>query len=335
MIRALNFLAAGICALSTVCAQEEAPKFGQVKTKAASALRVRPDPSSSVLSRVPAGATLRWVEGQKVNSFVRVIGPNGPQGWLSEADITVVSQPLAPDRQTEAAAAPCKTTLAGCPVTGCAVSASTAQAVFNKTKRRIPAPGAPETAIDFDDLRSLQQKAESLVGAGGDLSAAQRAKLKAMPVKAGKVAEGSVARLSGFIASKTLAPRANSGESVNCRLKGDSNNDFHINITPGPNMSEFEGVVTEMIPQQRNPGWTLAKLVDLQHKQLPVLVRGALFYDNAHIVNDDPAQPLNGQPRRMSLWELHPITSLLVCKAGPGKCTPDSPTGWVALEDMP
>ena len=152
-----------------------------------------------------------------------------------------------------------------------------------------------------------------------------------------KVGEGGYAQLTGFLAvaeSKSGPPKANtSGESVNCKLTGTDNNDFHINIVSAPAQREFDGVVIEMIPQERDDGWTLPKLKQAQKDKMQVRARGHLMLDNKHRVNGDsrPDQVIGGQPKRSSLWELHPVMAFEVCTQK--KCSPDSDSGWVALEN--
>ncbi len=106
--------------------------------------------------------------------------------------------------------------------------------------------------------------------------------------------------------------------------------DIHISIGPkSPQMSEYDGIVAEMIPQLPRPaGWDAATLNRLAGKQ--VLVVGALTYDNEHLVNDNPATPKSGQPKRFSLWEVHPITAFYVCPAGDG-CDPATLGQWMTL----
>jgi hypothetical protein len=69
--------------------------------------------------------------------------------------------------------------------------------------------------------------------------------------------------------------------------------------------SEFEGIVVEMIPQSRRAKWTSANVRKLRGKLL--LIEGGLFYDNLHFVNGDAANPVPRQPKRFSLWEIHPV----------------------------
>jgi hypothetical protein len=86
-----------------------------------------------------------------------------------------------------------------------------------------------------------------------------------------------------------------------------------------------------MIPQVAKPaGWDAGTLNRLTGKQ--VLVIGGLTYDNEHFVNDNPASPKSGQPKRFSLWEVHPITAFYVCPAGDG-CDPGQLGQWMSLAD--
>jgi len=63
-----------------------------------------------------------------------------------------------------------------------------------------------------------------------------------------------------------------------------------------------------------------------------VLIEGQLFYDNEQLVNSDAAAPSPSQPRRMSLWEIHPITKFLVCDKR--ECDPSRPSDWTPLEQF-
>ena len=96
-----------------------------------------------------------------------------------------------------AADPPCKSSLASCPITGCANS-SAAQGVLSETKWRIPVETTPVT-LSFDDLAVLREQANELVGQGADLSAEDRATLTGLTVSRGTVQKGSLVRLVGFI----------------------------------------------------------------------------------------------------------------------------------------
>jgi hypothetical protein len=154
-------------------------------------------------------------------------------------------------------------------------------------------------------------------------------------VTGGTASEKRLVRLSGFIASGPLKPRPSGGESVNCRFTGPEQNDFHITIVPRRADTEHRGVVVEMIPQGRPRGWTTEKLNDVLDQGRRVLVVGGLFYDNLHVVNDDPSNEIARQPRRFSLWEIHPITEFYVCERPRNACNADRISDWTPLNDFP
>jgi hypothetical protein len=161
-----------------------------------------------------------------------------------------------------------------------------------------------------------------------------RDRLKSLKLKSSNaiVGEGSYVEIAGFMVGLPNHPEANlSGESVNCRLKGRTNNDFHIPIAPDPEDTEFQGIVVEMTPQDRNPAWTVPTLRRVAREQRQVRVRGQLFYDSEHEVNDDPENPLRGQPTRFSLWEIHPVTEFLVCKTPRKPCDPTDASVWAPV----
>jgi hypothetical protein len=228
---------------------------------------------------------------------------------------------------------PCAANLAACPTRGCE-PAGTAHALMNQAKRSVPSSGEP-TRLTLDDFASLQDEADTRLGdKQKTLTKQARAKLKNLPVGGGTVSEGDLVELVGFIVGLPNRPSANtSGESVNCRLKGEPNNDFHIPIARRWTHSEFRAIVVEMIPQDRNTKWELDRLHAAAQQGRQVRIRGQLFYDNEHVVNDDPDDPIKGQPKRFSLWEIHPITEFMVCTTPNKACDPANAPLWQALED--
>ena len=77
--------------------------------------------------------------------------------------------------------------------------------------------------------------------------------------------------------------------------------------------------------------WTPAAFRELQKQGRRLLIRGGLFYDSAHIVNTDPNSTLS-EPKRFSLWEIHPITAVLVCTRKDNNCDPETASDWTALK---
>jgi hypothetical protein len=227
---------------------------------------------------------------------------------------------------------PCASDLASCPRSGCA-QAGTAEALIIGLKRTQPPAGQP-TPLTLDDFESLQGQADTLVGQKKALSQAARKKLRQLPIAGGSVSEGDLVQVTAYIVGLPDRPNYNKGESVNCRLKGKANNDFHIPIARGAGDSEFEGVVVEMIPQDRPNGWTLEKLRRIAQESRPVLIRGQLLYDNMHLVNDDQDHVKGGQPKRFSLWEIHPVSEFLVCMRDDKTCDPGTGEQWTRLENV-
>lgn len=173
-----------------------------------------------------------------------------------------------------------------------------------------------------------------------------------------QLGEGQIVTLIG-----TLYYTIHGGsETCNCQLSGDDSViDFHIGVgftdfplsadvlTQLRNGSDYSrilsvqdqhaldqpSVVVEMTPyyrEQFRPGWTLGKVQNATGRQ--VKVTGQLMIDNVH---HKPADDCDlgdaefGKCWRLSVWEVHPVTSFQVCNAD--HCDASS-TNWVNLEDM-
>lgn len=225
---------------------------------------------------------------------------------------------------------PCHPTLATCPVRGCAKE-DTPSALTNILKHNLNPVGEMRT-LTFEDFAKLQDQVEKQFdGKFSTLTTPDRERLRNLKLRGAKVGEGQLVEIIGYIAAGPGDPHANnSGESVNCRLPRTANNDFHISLAPSADGTEYEGIVVEMIPQHRNKNWTVPRLRKVQRAHQMVRVRGQLFFDNHHVVNDDPDNVIKNQPKRMSLWEVHPVTEFDVCTLA--KCEADS-NGWKPLED--
>lgn len=229
---------------------------------------------------------------------------------------------------------PCHEPLSACPSRGCE-EPRTAHAIMNQVKRN-RRPKGEIKSLDFEDFRALQAEVEAkFSGNYHTLLRPDRQRLRALQIGGRTLGEGDKVEILGYIAvlpvlsnDKKVKPRANTGESVNCYLADDENNDFHINLTPQPGGSEYAGIVVEMIPQGRKENWTTDRLELVQDRHLKVRVRGQLFFDNQHTVNAQEGST-SRQPRRFSLWEIHPITEFDVCTKA--TCAADG-GGWEKLE---
>ena len=301
---------------------------------------LRPDPSTDnpPLQTLSKGSSVSLLAPKPTNGFFHVRTAGGKEGWVSSGNVLLsgtsaqvsrklVRRPAAVETEPgERAAVACATDLSSCPDTGCS-STDSPHGLANQLKRRTPGGGAA-ALLTFDDFQSLQNQADSLVGENKELKAEDRAKLSSLSVSTGSVSEGDLVSIVGFLVG---VPHPNTGESVNCNLKGAANNDFHIPISNDPGNSDFQGIVVEMIPQGRPDLWSLANLTQVENAQRLVLVTGSLFYDNFHFVNSDSSSPKGGQPHRFSLWEVHPISQFSVCVKDDNSCDPANTSDWTPL----
>jgi len=245
---------------------------------------------------------------------------------------------------SRSASGPCSDILANCLPNGCE-SPGTAHALANQFKRHVPS-GAP-VHLSFEQLGLLQQEADDLgirQGPASHLTKKDRDKLKNLDLGGGvQVGEGDPVEVMGFIAAEHDI-RASGGESVNCRLQGEPNNDIHLPIVAAPDDTEYHSVVVEPIPQgteggnapHRPAAWSSTAFRQLQADGRLLLLRGQLFFDNQHRVRDNPDEEIDDpglrrQPKRFALWEVHPVTDILVCRRPANDCDPTAIDQWAPL----
>jgi len=332
-------------AASTLSAQEAEVRTGQLQTSKVTLLKAGPSNTASQVGSIDAGKPLKFVQqspsipGGKTAADVKakwyqVVSPKGPLAWIRAdaiAPSSVVQPPPAPKVDAIAAAAQkCAVNLAACTPDGCSQPGTT-HAAMNQQKG-VFATGDP-TILTFGDFDTLQSNVESVVELGQEVD--DRSVLKN---QLNGVGEGSAVRIVAFLAPGT-GPHPNTGESVNCNLTGPSNNDFHIPVVEEAGQDEFHAIVVEMIPRgenspKRNAGWTITTLQTLLTSGRMVRITGQLFYDNAHFPNRDSSHPIGGQPKRFSLWEIHPISAFGVCKRTNNSCDVSNDSDWTPLESF-
>ncbi len=219
--------------------------------------------------------------------------------------------------------------LAACPTWG-SENRGSSRGALNEVKHHIPS-GASPTMLAFGDMTVLQQQADALVKSGKDakVSTKARAKLQALQIPSGRIGEGDLVSMIGFVVGR---PSVNPGESANCYLTGASNNDFEFTIAAAADATPYEGIIGEMIPQNRPKTWTLARLKKLETDRRQVMVVGQLMFDTRHLPN--PKRGTNHESPRMSTWEIHPVTEFLVCQQAGGGCDPRRGDQWQPLESM-
>ena len=230
-------------------------------------------------------------------------------------------------------APPCAQTLALCPLSGCPPG-PTFDPALNTLKRNTHPTGQTTLLLTLDDFGLLQAQAQQRVQNGPSvvLTSADRQKLRGLSTPHGQVSERALVAVAGYI---KIARAETGGEAVNCHLRGADNNDFHIALVRAPTDDEHRAIVVETTPQERPAGWTLPRLTTVANEARLVLVRGQLLYDSKHDVNGDPSHDIRGQPKRFSLWEIHPVTEFHVCFAQNQHCDPqDINSGWQALANL-
>jgi len=140
------------------------------------------------------------------------------------------------------------------------------------------------------------------------------------------IGEGSRVRLVAFV-EEAHPSDVDSGESVNCGVSGEETNDIHIPLVQTAGADECTSVTAEMSPHGRPAGWTPAAL---NVAGQVVRVTGQLFFDGSHRPCT-PGHPEN--PKRASLWEIHPVYAVDVCSGNTiADCPVDDDSKWHALQ---
>src|SRR6266852_926658 len=246
-------------------------------------LRADPSTHNPSIQTLTKGEHVTVLEPKPTNGFYHVRTHEKKEGWVWSKNVTrgarasqmsrkLVRRPAVVEevREQLGAAAACQPDLTSCPVSGCSAPDSP-HGLANQLKRRVPT-SSTAVLLTFDDFQALQQQADNLVGENRELTADDRAKLAGLAVGNGQVSEGDVVSIVGYLVG---VPHPNTGESVNCNLKREPNNDFHIPISNDPDNTDFQGIVVEMIPQNRPDTWTLANLTQVENNRQLVMVTGA------------------------------------------------------------
>jgi hypothetical protein len=208
---------------------------------------------------------------------------------------------------------------------------------------------------DFIALqRAVEQRGIKFGRAGGhEFFPDDRAALaNLIAINARMVGEGSYVEFAGYMDDPHYAD-VDEGESVNCKLPGKEMNDIHINLVqeptpkiPGRNdparpfaIAERQralcrqNVVAEIIPHYRPAQWEERRLQVVANLRIPVRVAGQLFFDASHFACDGEEAHRGESLRRASIWEIHPVYSIDVCRAGTLEACPADDDGmWIPLE---
>lgn len=297
-------------------------------------LRRTPSSAEAPIKLLQPPAVLALLDTVATDGYWHVVAAPHDTGWVWSRNVSVAFPPAdGPDGPPLPPPGTFAGTNASCPATGThviggaptAYDDTTDAGLRNMAKRHIPTGTAP-VSLDLFAMHALQDDVNSrFADAHGTITRfhPDRHSLKDLPTPNGTVSEGDLVQLVAYV----IAVKPEGPESVNCA--GADGRDIHISVGPKQG-TQWQGIVVEMIPQLGRPsGWDSAHVARIGAAGLPVLVIGGLTYDNEHLVNDDAAHNKSGQPKRMSLWEVHPVTAVLVCEHV--TCDPKHHAEWTTL----
>jgi len=155
--------------------------------------------------------------------------------------------------------------------------------------------------------------------------------------------EGKLIRMKAFLIEAHHADLG-SGETVNCKGKTEELNDVHIAFGAQANTQECDSVTAEISPHYRPASWneighyevwnsttkkyTPNAAMDARLRAHPYRITGQLFFDASHTVCPCGT---NCSPARASVWEIHPVYAIEVCKAG-SACDENNDSDWLAFD---
>lgn len=204
----------------------------------------------------------------------------------------------------------------------CGVSGSGtgAEGTQDTVKNNFCATGTPR-AVTIASLTALQAQVEknSSINFGDENSGTRQRGPTTNRAPLQKLGEGRLATLKAYV----LIARQEGGESVNCGKNVPNEpafHDIHISLVASPDTAagaagECTGVVAEMSPHRRPDTWTHANVAKVAQAKALVRVTGQLYFDSSHLPCSG-GQPVRSNPKRVSLWEIHPIYKFEVCTSG-------------------
>jgi hypothetical protein len=225
-----------------------------------------------------------------------------------------------------------------CGDSGCA-AADTPNGMQNLAKNNFCATNAAVTVTPAD-LKQLQADAKTKgVTFGGESQVpTDRSVLQGFDIGGKTVGEGTLVHMAAFII-ETHPADVTSGESVNCKQKGALLNDVHMALGLKYGANECSSVTAEISPHFRPKAWSPVFKVAAKGAgkaapvtKFPLRITGQLFFDASHV----PCKGLTAvgsNPKRQSLWEIHPIYAIDVCsKTTLAACSADDDSVWTPLD---
>ena len=197
----------------------------------------------------------------------------------------------------------------------------------------LPANQPPQT---FTPQMLIDLQRNNHIPSGQGKEPTDRAQLRSL-------GEGKVIRLKAYLIEAHHADLGN-GESVNCDRPKEEDNDVHMALGAQPSTQECDSISAEISPHYRPASWneighfekwnpatkrydpnpTIASRLQAH----PYRITGQLFFDASHA----PCPCGTAcNPIRASVWEIHPIYNIEVCKAGTS-CDENTDADWIAFD---
>jgi hypothetical protein len=205
----------------------------------------------------------------------------------------------------------------------------------NAAKNNFCAQGAPVdlSREDFERLQRAVEQAGIQFGERDNLPNDRSLLRQLLTLQSGtRVGEGSLVRHVGYISHPRYSNVRN-GESVNCNLTGQRNNDIHFDLVQDKGDAACGSVTSEITPHHRSRMYEVDVLRLSRLSERPLRVTGQLFFDASHLPCKDgrPQENL----KRISLWEIHPVYRIDVCnKTVLEDCSVVEERVWKPLEDF-
>lgn len=200
----------------------------------------------------------------------------------------------------------------------------------SRQKNFFCATGKPRT-VTFTTFERLQRAAEEN---GISFGSANKLPQDRVPLKdiislgSGRAGEGTLVRFVAFLKEAHFS-NVSKGEAVNCKLTGRENNDIHVVLVAvADEDDDCKSITAEVSPHFRPRVWE--KVVSARINR-PVRVTGALFFDASHKPCGGGKRP---SPQRASIWEIHPVYALDVCRSKTkNACSASSSTAWIPFHE--
>lgn len=208
-----------------------------------------------------------------------------------------------------------------CPPEGAATNDE--KRMENQAKNNFLATGNP-VSVTLQDFKLLQDAGDA-VGKTTDRS---RFRTLVRNKNERLLGEGTLVKLVAYLLDSHYT-NVGAGESVNCKLPSRVDNDITISLVEASGDDPCNSIIAEISPHFRPDAWN--EIVNLKINQ-PLRITGPLFLDDSHQPCRNGLRP---NPKRISVWEIHPVYNIEVCKSDTiAGCNVNDDSVWIALSEF-